>query len=145
MPEEEPPEFKKLCELIGMAVMFGQKVQFALAYHYATYHAVNSGWDKSKVNSEIKKYLSKPLGSVISAIEKDGALEQDLFEDVDSFRISRNWLAHDFDEEARVYLVNGEKFEHYIEKVNAIAWHGHDLMQKLHRVGEEMCPVATEN
>ena len=45
---EEPEKFKELCEKVGLALMLGQKVQFALAHYYSVFHMVNKRWDKEK-------------------------------------------------------------------------------------------------
>ncbi len=77
MLPEELKHFKELCEKVGLALMMGQKVQFALAYYYSVYHIVNSGWNKEKAKDKIRYHLSKSMGIVVIAIENDAPLGDD--------------------------------------------------------------------
>ena len=139
---EEPKEFKELCEKVGLALMMGQKVQFALAHYYSVYHIVNSGWSSEQANEKIEFHLSKAMGFVVSSIEKDAPLDDVLFDKVKSFKKSRNWLAHDFDEESTPYLGKGERFQHYLHKMEEIIQEANNLMINLHKVGERLVPTG---
>jgi hypothetical protein len=141
MIKEEPERFKELCEKVGLALMMGQKLQFALAHYYSVYHIVHSKWNKQTAKDKIAYHLSKAMGVVVVSIEKDAPLQPDLFEEIIEFKKQRNWLAHDFDEESTPFLTQGQKFEFYIEKMEAITIKANELMVKLDKVGETLIPV----
>lgn len=138
---EEPDDFSELCQKVGLALMMGQKVQFALAHYYSVYHIVNSCWAKEKAKEKIDFHLSKAMGVVVDSIEKNAPLDADLFQEVKRFKESRNWLAHDFDEESTPYLAKGEKLQYYIQKMDDISLQASALMQRLHDVGEKLVPI----
>jgi hypothetical protein len=142
MIPEEPIHFKELCEKVGLALMMGQKVQFALAYYYSVFHMVKSGWSKEKAKEKITFHLSKPMGVVVNSIEKDAPLDQGLFLRVKEFKTQRNWLAHDFDEESTPFLSQNQKFDFYIEKMEQIAIHAQNLMVDLNKIGEQLVPLG---
>ena len=142
MVPEEPIQFKELCEKVGLALMMGQKVQFALAYYYSVFQMVKSGWSKEKAKEKIIFHLSKPMGVVVNSIEKDAPLDQGLFQRVIEFKTQRNWLAHDFDEESTPFLSQNQKFDFYIEKMEQIAIHAQNLMVDLNKIGEQLVPLG---
>jgi len=139
---EEPKQFKELCEKVGLALMMGQKVQFALAHYYSVYHIVNSGWNKEKAKEKIRFHLSKPMGVIVNLIERDASLNYELFKDVIDFKNQRNWLAHDFDEESTPFLSQNQRFDYYIEKMDNIVRQANRVMIELHAVGERLVPVS---
>ncbi|MEI8602971.1 hypothetical protein P4S54_10500 [Shewanella sp. PP-He15 brown] len=141
MLPEEPEQFKELCEKVGLALMMGQKVQFSLAYYYSVYHIVNSGWSKEQAKDCVNKHLSKAMGFIVSSIEKDAALDEQLFNEIKMFKKDRNWLTHDFDEESTPYLYKNERFEHYIQEMDRIIECASKLMHNLNQVGEKLVPV----
>ena len=139
---EEPEKFKELCEKVGLALMMGQKVQFALAHYYSIYQIVNNGWDKGKAKEKIMFHLSKPMGVVVSSIEKNAPLNDELFRKVIDFKNLRNWLVHDFDEESTPFLSQDQKFDYYIEKMENIAHQANQVMVVLHEIGQNLVPVS---
>ncbi|MDA3916476.1 MAG: hypothetical protein PF690_05855 [Deltaproteobacteria bacterium] len=141
MIQEEPEKFKELCEKVGLALMMGQKLQFALAHYYSVFHMVHSKWSKEKAKEKISFHLSKPMGVIVSSIEKDSPSKPELFEEIIEFKKQRNWLAHDFDEESTPFLTQGERFDYYIQKMEKITIHANEIMLKLDQIGEALIPV----
>lgn len=133
--------FEELCEKIGLALMLSQKVQFSLAYYYAVYHITKYNWSKVQAKESIKYHLSKPMGTVVRDTEKAAPFENTIAEKVRNFKSLRNWLAHDFDEEATPYLSQDQRFPEYIAKMDEIARKAYELMLDLQTVGEKMVPV----
>jgi len=142
MIPEEPIKFKELCEKVGLALMMGQKVQFALAHYYSVFHMVKSGWSKEKAKEKIILHLSKPMGVVVNSIEKDAPLDQGLFQRIIEFKTQRNWLAHDFDEESTPFLSQNQKFDFYIKKMEQIAIQASNLMVDLNEIGDQLVPFG---
>ena len=142
MIPEEPIQFKELCEKVGLALMMGQKVQFALAHYYSVFHIVNSGWSKEKAKEKLAFHLSKPMGVVVKSIKQDAPLCDGLFRRVIEFKTKRNWLAHDFDEESTPFLSQSQKFDYYIEKMEQIAIQATDVMIELNVIGEKLVPLG---
>jgi hypothetical protein len=142
MIPEEPIQFKELCEKVGLALMMGQKVQFALAHYYSVFHIVNSGWSKEKAQERLTFHLSKPMGVVVNSIEKDAPLGNDLFQRVIEFKTQRNWLAHDFDQESTPFLSQNQKIDFYIEKMEQISNQATNLMINLNEIGGKLVPVG---
>ena len=142
MISEEPKRFKELCEEVGLALMMGQKVQFALAHYYSVYHIVNNGWNKEKAKDKIRFHLSKPMGVIVNSIEKDAPLSDELRKIIIEFKDQRNWLAHDFDEESTPFLSQDQKFGYYIEKMENIVRHANRVMIELNEIGEKLKPVS---
>ena len=141
----EPDRFRELCEKIGLALLMGQKVQFALAHYYATYQIVKNGMSKEDARKSIETHLSKPMGNVVGSIEKDAPLEHDIFEKVKAFKCRRNWLAHDFDEEATPFLAQGERIPDYIATMEGICSEAYELMQQLDALGNSLVPPQGSN
>ena len=142
MIPEEPIQFKELCEKVGLAMMMGQKVQFALSHYYYVFHIVNSGWSKEKAKEKLEFHLSKPMGVVVNSIEKDAFLSKDLFQRVIEFKTQRNWLAHDFDQESTPFLSQNQQFDFYIGKMEQIANQAKNLMIDLNEIGEKLVPLG---
>ncbi len=141
MDQEEPKQFNELCEKVGLALMMGQKLQFALSHYYSVFHIVNSKWSKEKAKDKIQFHLSKPMGAVVNSIEKDAPLDPIIFDEVKKFKEQRNWLAHDFDEESTPFLSQGERFDHYISVMENITIQAHNIMMKLDELGEKLIPI----
>ena len=139
--QEEPEQFKELCEKVGLALMMGQKLQFAIAHYYSVYHMVTSKRSKENAKNKISYHLSNPMGVVVNSIERDAPLDAELFEEIIKFKKERNWLAHDFDEESTPFLTQGQKFEHYIAKMESITVQAHNVMLKLNEVGDKLIPI----
>lgn len=140
---EKSNEFEALCSKIGLAVLLGQKVQYALAYYYSVYHVINFNWSKAQAKESIERHLFKTMEGVISSIEKDAPLEQLLSNDVVNFNTLRNWLLHDFDEESTRYLVKGERHQDYLEKMEMIIQQAHKLMFRLNNASEKLVQKST--
>lgn len=138
----EPEKFRELCERVGLALMMGQKVQYALAYYFSVYHMVNSGWSKKEAMKKVDYHLSKPMGVVVKAIEKSAPLESVLFSQVLEFKERRNWVAHDFDDESTQYIAKGERLDHYIAEMTGIVSLSLKLIKVLNEVGEELVPTG---
>lgn len=139
----EPPQFRELCEKIGLALLMGQKVHFSLAHYYATYQVVNNLLTPDKMFENIQRHLSKPMGIVITSIEKGAPLANELFDKIKAFRDRRNCLVHDFDEESTPFLAKGERFPEYTEKINSICNEALELMQDLGAVGGTLVPATS--
>jgi hypothetical protein len=141
----KPERFDELCERVGLALMLGQKVQFALAHYFAVYHSVHEKWNKTKIVESIDFHLSKPMGIVVAAIKKQAPLEDNLAEKVRAFKEHRNWLAHHFDQEATPFLTKGEKVPEYIDRMNEVCAKATEVMVLLGEVGEKLIPVRANN
>jgi hypothetical protein len=142
---DEPARFRELCEKFGLALLMGQKVQLALAHYYARYQFVKNGMSEEDARKSIEIHLSKAMGAVVGAIETDAPLEHGIFERVKAFKCRRNWLAHDFDEEATPYLAQGERIPDYISTMEAICTEAGELMQELNAVGNSLMPRNGSN
>lgn len=139
--QEEPKQFNELCEKVGLALMMGQKLQFALSHYYSVFQMVNSKWSKEKAKDKIQFHLSKSMGVVVTSIEKEAPLDPTIFDEVKKFKKRRNWLAHDFDEESTPFLSQGKRFDHYIDVMESITIQAHNIMEKLNEIGESLIPV----
>jgi len=138
MIPEKPERFEILCHDIGLSLLLGQKVQFALACYFGVCHAVRAGLNKSQLQQKIRHYLSKPMGVVVSDIKQKAPLPDDLSAKVDEFKTSRNWLVHDFDEEATPYIWRGQKIDDYIARMGQIANSAMEIMNELDEIGDEL-------
>ena len=134
-------QVKELCEKIGLAIMIGQKFQFALAYYYSVFHIVNSKWSKEKAKKRIEYYLSSPMEVIVNSIEKDAPLDTKLFQEIVRFKEKRNWLTHEFDEESTLPLIQGKGFELYIKIMGEIINHANRIMEKLNEVDKKLKPL----
>jgi len=134
----KPERFEILCHDIGLALLLGQNVQFALAHYFSVSHAVRAGWNKSQLQQKIRHYLSIPMGAVVSDIKQKAPLPGDLTAKVDEFKASRNWLVHDFDEEATPYIWRGLKIDDYIARMGQIANSAMEIMNELDEIGDEL-------
>ncbi|MGN6225752.1 hypothetical protein [Pseudoxanthomonas sp.] len=139
---EEPAQFRELCEKVGLALLMGQKVQYALAHYYGTYQAVRNGWSFEQATNSVQEHLSRAMGNVVGAIERDAPMDAELFGKVRAFKDRRNWLAHDFDEEATPFLSRGQRIPEYIGKMEDISIAARALMQELDAVGARLVPAA---
>ncbi len=136
MIQNKPEGFDELCYSVGLALLMGQKVQFALAYYFGVYRLVRNSWEKAKSDKKVKYYLSKPMGVVVKDIKKNAPLPDDLALKVDQFKNDRNWLVHDFDEESTPYIVVGQRIEHYIGKMEKIIKDAQQIMLDLDEIGD---------
>jgi hypothetical protein len=134
----QPEGFNELCERVGLAIMLGQKVQYALAGYYATYSRVKHGTSVEEAKAEMQSHLSKTMGAVVSAIEKSAPLPEATWSKVKVFQKNRNWLVHDFDEEATPFLAQGEHFAEYTARMEAIAHSAVELMQLIDAEGRSL-------
>jgi len=134
----KPERFEILCHDVGLALLLGQKVQFALTYYFGVHQAVRVGWGKSQVDEKIKRFLSKPMGVIISEIKKQAPLPEELSNKVDKFKEDRNWLVHDFDEESTPYISRGEKIDDYISRMEQIVQDAQEIMFELDKVGDTL-------
>lgn len=134
----KPERFEILCHDIGLALLLGQKVQFSLAYYFCVYCAVHSGWNKSQADENVKFLLSKPMGVVVSEIKQKAPLSDGLSTKVDEFKAARNWLVHDFDEEATPYISRDLKIDDYIERMEQITSLAMEIMNDLDVIGDEL-------
>lgn len=138
---DQPEGFSSLCEMTGLAMMLGQKVQYALAGYFAIYSGAKLGATADAVKAQMTSHLSKPMGAVIGDIEKRAPLPSEIWKKVQSFRDERNWLVHDFDEEATPHLAAGEKIPDYTARMESIAQAALELMQLLDGVGKDLAGV----
>ena len=74
MTSAKPDRWEELCHDIGLALLLGQKVQFALAHYFGVHQGVRAGWNKSQIEEEIRFFLSKPMGVVVAEIKKSAPL-----------------------------------------------------------------------
>ncbi len=119
-------------------MMLGQKVQFALAGYYATYSRVHLNASFEDAEAMLEKHLSQAMGHLVNAIEKTAPLPNDLMEKVKAFKDKRNWLVHDFDQEATRYLSRGERIPEYIAAMDSVSADALELIQRLDGVGNEL-------
>lgn len=131
-------EFDELCRVIGLAILMSQKLQFALAHYHAFHKMTNMSMSKADAKKLIEKLLSKPLGSVVSAVKKETPLNQSLTEKIEALLKERNWLAHDFDIEATPIIAAGVEFGNLTERMKAISRNTHVVMLELDEVGITM-------
>jgi hypothetical protein len=133
--------FDSLCKEVGLAVLMSQKVQFSLACYYAVAIGKTQKWTRADYQATIDFYLSKPMGTVVTAIANDAPLPVSLSQKVDFFRITRNWLVHDFDQEATPALSKGNGFDDYAARMRMITQAASDLMHELDAIGESLVPT----
>jgi hypothetical protein len=138
----QPEGFNELCERVGLAMMFGQKVQYALAGYFATYSRVHRNVSVEDAKGLMEKYLSKTVGYVVGAIETSAPLPEEGWKKVKAFHGERNWLVHDFDQEATPFLSRGERVPEYLARMEGIALSGLDVMQLLDEQGHRLVPDA---
>ncbi|MBN1005107.1 hypothetical protein [Amphritea pacifica] len=138
---DEPEKFRTLCERVGLALMMGQKVQYGLSFYYSVFHIKRSGWSEEKARDSIDSYLSKPMGHIVNAIEKDAPLDSKIFDGIVLLKKNRNWLVHDFDEESTPFISKGQKIDEYIELMDNIIKHSEIIVAALDEIGEELVPV----
>jgi hypothetical protein len=136
----QPAGFEALCERVGLAMMLGQKVQYALAGYFATYSRVKHGVDIEAAKARMEKHLSKPMGGVVADIEAGAPLPVATWKKVKDFQGERNWLVHDFDEEATPFLSKGERIAEYSARMEAIAHAALELMTALDAEGNALVP-----
>jgi hypothetical protein len=134
----KPERFEILCHDIGLSLLLGQKVQFSLAYYFGVTHAVRAGWNKSQLEEKVRYFLSRPMGAVVSEIKQKAPLPDALSTKVDEFKTSRNWLVHDFDEEATPYIWSGQKIDDYIARMEQITNLAMEIMNELDKIGDEL-------
>lgn len=142
---EEPKRFRELCEKVGLALMLGQKVHFALSHYYSVFHMSRGTMSRDQAKQKLDKHLSLSMGIVVNSINTNAPLRPDVSERISEFRKSRNWLAHDFDQEATPFLARGERYDDYICKMERIATQAYEIMQDLHLVGEELIEVGVQD
>jgi len=133
-----PDGFLNMCQQLGLAILLGQKTQFALAHYFAYFGIVNWGWGKSTVDKSIQKHLSRPMGAVIKDIEKRANLPEDLMVKIKTFRDERNWLVHDFDEESTPFIRESEKVEEFGQRIFEIMGHSIEIDIELGQIGKEL-------
>jgi hypothetical protein len=134
----KPERFEILCHDVGLALLLGQKVQFALTHYFGVHQAIRSGWSKSQVEVKVKLFLSKPMGVIVSEIKKQAPLSNELSIKVDKFKADRNWLVHDFDEESTPYISRGEKIDEYINRMEQIVRDAQIIMLELDKIGDAL-------
>ena len=142
---DEPEHFRELCEKVGLALMLGQKVHFALSHYYSVFHVAHGTLSKEQAKQKLDNHLSTPMGNVINSINTEAPLYPAVSERISEFRNSRNWLAHDFDQEATPFLARGERFYHYICKMEGIATQAYKIMKDLDLIGEELEEVSVQD
>ncbi|MBW2078981.1 MAG: hypothetical protein JRI71_15820 [Deltaproteobacteria bacterium] len=138
MTSAKPERWEELCHDIGLALLLGQKVQFALAHYFGVHQGVRAGWNKSQIKEKIRFFLSKPMGVVVAEIKKSAPLPGALSTDVDTFKTDRNWLVHDFDEESTPYIFKGERIDHYISRMEQISRDAQRIMVELDKIGDDL-------
>jgi len=138
MIREKPERWEELCHDIGLALLLGQKVQFAIAYYFGVHMIVRAGWDKAKADDKIRFFLSRPMGVVVSEIKAQTPLPDELEKRVDQFKKDRNWLVHDFDEEATPQISRGQGIDRYISRMKQIASDAQRIMLDLDKIGDDL-------
>ena len=141
---EEPGRFSELCEKIGLALMLGQKVQFALSYYYCVFQVTHGHSTKGEAKKQLDSHLCKPMGVVVKSIETNAPLSCDLFSLVLTFKEKRNWLVHDFDQEATPFLARGKSYDYYISEMERIAERACTIMKRLDLVGKDLESVGMQ-
>ena len=134
----EPARWKELCHDVGLALLLGQKVQFALAYYFGVYQAVRAGWNSTQVDEKIRFFLSKPMGVVVCEINETAPLRGALSSRVSTFKTSRNWLVHGFDEESTPHISQGQKIDYYITRMEQICADAQGIMTELDKIGDDL-------
>ncbi len=142
---KEPKRFRELCEKVGLALMLGQKVHFALSCYYSVFHVTHGTLSKERAKQKLEKHLSTPMGNVINSINREAPLCPGITKRILEFKDRRNWLAHDFDQEATPFLARGKRFDHYICKMEEIATQACKIMQELHLIGEKLVKVGVQD
>ncbi len=142
---EEHIRFRELCEKVGLALMLGQKVHFALSYYHSVFGVTHGTLSKERAKQKLEQHLSTPMGNVINSINREAPLCPGITERISEFKESRNWLAHDFDQEATPFLARGKRYDHYICKMEEIATQAYEIMQELHLIGEQLVPVGVQD
>jgi hypothetical protein len=138
LTQPKPDRFEILCHDIGLALLLGQKVQFALAHYFGVHQSIRLGLSRSQVAEKIRFFLSKPMGVVVEVIKRTAPLSGKLTKEVDSFKTKRNWLVHDFDEEATPHIAHGEQIDHYINIMEGIVNDAMHIMTELDIVGDDL-------
>ncbi|GMV32130.1 MAG: hypothetical protein AMXMBFR59_42550 [Rhodanobacteraceae bacterium] len=138
----QPKGFSELCERVGLAMMLGQKVQYALAGYFATYSRVHRKVSVEDARAQMEKHLSRTMGHVIAAIQASAPLPDGVWEKVKAFQDERNWLVHHFDEEATPFLSRGERIPEYLTRMESIARSAVELMELLDAEGKNLVPGA---
>ena len=134
----KPVRWEELCYDIGLAVLLAQKVQFALAHYFACHQAVRAGWNRNRIEEKVRFFLSKPMGVVVGEIKKHTPLPDALSSQVDQFKADRDWLVHSFDEESTLHISRGERFDHYISRMEAISAQAQTIMLALDPIGDDL-------
>ena len=132
----DPEGFKVLRERVGLAMMLGQKVQFSLAGYFAATMRLKTGCSVEIAKETLAYYLSKPMGIVVSDIAKQYPLPEGLAAFVLEFKSCRNWLVHDFDEEATPYLAQGQRIEYYTAEMERAAFFAQAVIIALDNEGK---------
>jgi hypothetical protein len=134
----KPERFEILCHDVGLALLLGQKVQFALAYYFGVHQTIRSGWTKSQVESKVRFFLSKPMGVIVSEIKKHASLPGELSNQVDKFKADRNWLVHEFDAESTPFISRGDNIDDYINRMMQIVQDAQTIMLELDEIGDSL-------
>ncbi len=134
----EPDGFSDLCRSIGLAVLMGQKVQYALASYYVVFMSVRKQIAMQETDVMLDMFLSNPMGKVIGEIRKNAPLSQSLDAQVNEFQKKRNWLVHDFDEESTPHIVRGQGIHEYIHNIQEIVAAAEALLHALDKVGVDL-------
>lgn len=137
----EPEGFDDLCCNIGLAILIAQKVQLALAKYYAAFMATRHGWNNEQRNDSLSCHLKSTLGAVVKDISRKAHMRDllgELWWDVLTFKDDRNWIAHNFDEEATPFLAKGRRIPEYAERMHQIAESGHAIMRAMESIGDAL-------
>ncbi|MFC1824882.1 hypothetical protein ACFL9T_19410 [Thermodesulfobacteriota bacterium] len=134
----KPERWEILCHNIGLALLLGQKLQFALAYYLGVHQAVRGGLNENQLDAKVSYFLSKPMGVVVSEIKQKAPLPDFLSKNVDEFKTARNWLVHNFDEEATPHISRGQKIDEYITRMEQITQEAISIMNELDKIGDEL-------
>jgi len=136
----KPDGFDELCYKIGLAILLGQKVQFALAHYFAVYQIKHGGWTKEQGKKSVEGHLSKPMGVVVKSILERTITDDSVILRIKEFKGLRNWLAHDFDQESAIHIWKGEKIPEYISRLDLVIHEAQGVMIDLDFIGEKLCP-----
>ena len=93
---------------------------------------------KAEANAAIAKSLSKTLGVVVNQIICETPLPPEVCDQLNAFLKERNWLAHDFDNEATPVIAAGKDFTHFLERMVKITQSAESLMVQLDQIGNAL-------
>jgi hypothetical protein len=132
----EPELFNELCRTIGLTLLLGQKLQNAYAQYYAIHSKFERTLDEVTINTKLEYHLNKPMGVVVSDIKNHAPFPNELSKKVDAFKVERNWLAHDFDQETRDDIIQNRNLNLVIDRLKYTMQLALSIMDDVNRQGD---------